>query len=199
MSNRFKAENAILLLIDYQLGTLQLCKTTPSDLALRNALELVQVAQVLGIPMVMTSSEETQMQGEIAPALQKAAPEAFASRIKRSGTVDAWQEPAFKAAIEATGRRQLIMGAITTDICLVFPALSAVQDGYEVQAVIDASGSPLQVSEDMARHRMREAGVVLTATNTLIAELAQNWATPQGTALTKIMFTGVLPINPLSA
>ena len=90
------------------------------------------------------------------------------------------------------------MGAITTDICLIFPALSAVQDGYEVQAVIDASGSPQQVSEDMARHRMREAGVVLTATNTLIAELAQNWATPQGTALTKIMFTGVLPINPIS-
>ena len=50
----------------------------------------------------------------------------------------------------------------------------------------------------MARHRMREAGVVLTATNTLIAELAQNWATPQGAALTKIMFTGVLPINPIA-
>ena len=195
MPNLFKAETAALLLIDYQVGTLGWCKTTPAELAVRNALELVQAAQILGIPILMTSSEEDNMQGAISPDLQKAAPDAFKNRIKRTGTVDAWQEPAFKAAVEATGRRQLIMGAITTDICLVFPAISAVRDGYEVQAVIDASGSPLQVSEDMARRRMENAGVVLTATDTLLAELAQNWSTPQGIQLIQLIPTGFLPIS----
>ena len=64
------------------------------------------------------------------------------------------------------------MAGVTTDVCLVFPAIDAVTEGYNVQAVMDASGSPFELSEDMARRRMQDAGVVLTATNTIIAELA---------------------------
>src|SRR5205823_5691226 len=76
-----------------------------------------------------------------------------------------------------TGGRHPTMGGITTDICLVFPAISAAQEGFEVQAVIDASGSPFGISEDMARRRMERAGVGLTATNTIVAELVHDWAT----------------------
>ena len=79
------------------------------------------------------------------------------------------------------------MGGITTDICLVFPSISAVQDGFEVQAVMDASGSPFEISEDLSRRRMERAGVVLTATNPMIAELVQNWASPQGSELVKLL------------
>jgi len=61
------------------------------------------------------------------------------------------------------------MAGVTTDVCLVFPAINAVAEGYRVQAVLDASGSPYELSEEMSRRRMEEAGVVLTATNTLIA------------------------------
>ncbi len=64
------------------------------------------------------------------------------------------------------------MAGVTTDVCLVFPAIDAVTEGYSVQAVMDASGSPFELSEDMSRRRMQDAGVVLTATNTMIAELA---------------------------
>jgi nicotinamidase-related amidase len=84
----------------------------------------------------------------------------------------------FKTAVDATGRHQLIMGAITTDICLVFPAISAVEDGYEVQAVLDACGSPFEIGEEVARRRMERAGVWLTSTNTMIAELVRDWSTP---------------------
>lgn len=86
-----------------------------------------------------------------------------------------------------------LMAGVTTDVCLVFPAIDAVGEGYAVQAVMDASGSPLELSEDMSRRRMQDAGVVLTATNTVIAELAQNWSTPEGQQLIQLLFTEVLP------
>ena len=85
------------------------------------------------------------------------------------------------------------MAGVTTDVCLVFPAISACLEGYKVQAVLDASGSPFDLSEDMARRRMERAGVELTATNTLIAELAQDWSRPEGGQLMQILAQEVLP------
>lgn len=85
------------------------------------------------------------------------------------------------------------MAGVTTDVCLVFPAISMAGEGYEVQAVIDASGSPFDISEDLARRRMENAGVVLTATNTLIAELARDWSTPHGSELVQLLFREVVP------
>lgn len=133
------------------------------------------------------------MQGPLLPELEEILPEAFAGRIKREGIVNAWTDPAFKAAVEATGRKNLIMAGVTTDVCLVFPAIDAVGECYAVQAVMDASGSPFELSEDMSRRRMQDAGVVLTATNTVIAELAQNWSTPEGQQLIQLLFAEVLP------
>lgn len=85
------------------------------------------------------------------------------------------------------------MAGVTTDVCLVFPAIDAVAEGRAVQAVMDASGSPHELSEDMSRRRMQDAGVILTATNTMIAELAQNRGTPNGQKLVQLLFTEVLP------
>jgi hypothetical protein len=83
--------------------------------------------------------------------------------------------------------RQLITAAVTTDICLVFPAISAVEAGFEVQAVLDASGSSLEIGEEMSRRRMERAGVWLTSTNTMVAELVQNWATAEGMKLVPLI------------
>lgn len=123
-------------------------------------------------------------------------PDAYKARIPRAGVVDAWGDPNFKKAVQATGRRQLIMGAVTTDICLVFPAISAVEDGYEVQAVLDASGSPFEIGEDVARRRMERAGVWLTSTNTMIAELVRDWSTPEGTQLIPLLLASA-PMQPV--
>ena len=86
-----------------------------------------------------------------------------------------------------TGRKQLIIAAVTTDICLVFPTIGAVEAGYEVQAVLDASGSSFAIGEETSRRRMERAGVWLTSTNTMVAELVGNWATPQGMALVPLL------------
>ncbi len=85
------------------------------------------------------------------------------------------------------------MAGVTTDVCLVFPTISATREGYRVQAVMDASGSPFELSEEMSRRRMRDEGVVLTATNTFIAELARDWSLPAGSQLIQPLFTDVLP------
>ena len=189
----FTAEDSALLLIDHQLGTMQLIKTLDVEQVKRNAIALAKAAVILGLPVILTSSQEDHLQGPLMPELAAILPEAFGRRIQRAGIVNAWNDPNFKAAVVATGRNNLIMGGVTTDVCLVYPSISAVEEGYRVQAVLDISGSPFELSEFTSRSRMMENGVVLTATNTVIAELAQDWSTPHGEELIRLLFTDVLP------
>ena len=187
MRGQFTPENSALVLIDYQVGTLQLIRNVSSDVSLRNAVMLTKAAERLGMPIVFTTSQEDHIQGPLAPALQHASPGAYKARVKRVGIVNAWADPKFSGAVEATGRKNLVMGGVTTDICLIYPSISAVQLGYSVQAVIDASGSSYEIQEEMSRRRMEQAGVLLTSTNTAIAELVQDWSTPAGTELVKLL------------
>ncbi|GGO95528.1 isochorismatase family protein [Stakelama pacifica] len=192
MTYHFKPADAALLLVDYQVGTLQLANTTPAYEALRNAVVLAKAANVLGIPVVLTASQEDRVQGPTHDWFSRVVPEAYESRVLRSGVIDAWQDPAFRAAVEKTGRKQLIIGAITTDICLVLPAISAHEAGYEVQAVMDASSSPYRINEDISRHRIERAGVEMTVTNTIVAELTQDWSTPEGQEIAQFLPTPYL-------
>jgi nicotinamidase-related amidase len=193
MPTSFTPENSALILIDHQVGIMGLVKNLPLEVVKRNTLALAKTANILNLPVVITSSQENKMQGPLIQELEQILPAAFKARIKRAGIVNAWNDPNFKRAVEATQRRNLIMAGITTDICLVFPAISALQEGYQVQAVLDASGSPFELSEEMARRRMEREGVVLTATNTLMAELAQDWSRPGGDQLLAVLFQEVLP------
>lgn len=193
MKGIFTAKDAALLLIDHQVGTMQLIKNIPLELVKRNTIALAKTAKILELPVVLTSSQEENVQGRLIPELEEILPEAFAARIKRAGIVNAWNDQDFKAAVKATGRKNLIMAGVTTDVCLVYPSINAVQEGYAVQAVMDASGSPYEISEEMSRRRMEREGVVLTATNTLMAELAQDWSKPEGLQLLQILFQEVLP------
>lgn len=196
MSPHFRPETSALVLIDHQVGTMQLIKNISADVSLRNAVALAKAAKAFGMPIVLTTSQEDHVQGLMAGPLQRVAPEAYAARVKRIGVVNAWADPNFREAIENTGRRQLIMAAVTTDICLVFPAISAVEEGYEVQAVLDASGSPFEIGEEVARRRMERAGVWLTSTNTMITELIGDWSTPAGHELMPVLFASA-PIYPV--
>jgi len=191
MSGQFTPDNCALVLIDHQVGTLQFVHTMSPETSLQNAIMLAKAAKAYGMPVVLTTSQEDHPQGPTAPALQEALPEAYKNRVKRTGIVNAWADPNFSAAVRATGRKKLIMAAVTTDICLIFPAISAVQEGFKVLAVLDASGSSFDVQEDLARRRMATAGVMLTTTNTAIAELVQDWSTPQGSQLIQLLMASV--------
>ena len=193
MNSTFKTTDTALLLIDHQVGTMKLIKNIPLEVVKRNTLALAKMAKLLGIPVVLTSSQEDMFQGPLLSELADILPEAHAARVKRVGIVDAWEDTNFKAAVEATGQRNLAMAGVTTDVCLVFPAISARREGYQVQAILDASGSPYDLSEEMARRRMENEGVVLTATVTLMAELARDWSDREGDQLKQLLFGEVLP------
>jgi nicotinamidase-related amidase len=190
---RFTKDNTALLLIDHQVGTMQLIKNIDRELAAKQVIALAKMARILDLPTIITSSQEDRAQGPILPAIADILPEAHAARIKRPGVVNAWAYPAFRDAVLATGKTNLIMAGVTTDVCLIFPAIDAAKEGFGVQAVLDASGSPSDLSEEFSRQRMRDAGVVLTATNTLIAEIAQDWSTPEGEQLIGLLFSDVFP------
>ena len=191
--DQFTAENSALLLIDHQVGTMQLIKNIDSGFAGKQAIALAKLAKILNLPTVITSSQEDRAQGPIMPEIAEILPAAHAARIKRPGVVNAWAYPEFRDAVLATGRKHLIMAGVTTDVCLIFPAIDAALEGFSVQAVMDASGSPSDLSEEFSRQRMHDAGVVLTATNTLMAEIAQDWSTPDGQQLIGLLFSDVFP------
>lgn len=190
---RFTAENTALLLIDHQVGTMQLIKNIDTALAAKQSIALAKMAKILNLPTVITSSQEENAQGPILPEIAEILPEAYAARVKRPGVVNAWAYPEFREAVLATGRKNLIMAGVTTDVCLIFPSIDAALEGFAVQAVMDASGSPSDLSEELSRQRMHDAGVVLTTTNTLMAEIAEDWSTPNGQQLIGLLFSDVFP------
>ena len=191
-SERFNGANAAMLLIDHQIGTMSWVRSAPLDEIKRNTLVLAKAARALNMPVILTSSMEEHVQGPLMLELQVILPEAFAARIKRVGVVDAMDDENFASAVRATGRKNLLMAGITTDVCVVFPAITAVQQGYSVQVVVDACGSPSKIADDVALRRMEKAGVTLTSTNQAIAELARKWTTPEGGKLIEILFKDIL-------
>ncbi|MBR1209936.1 isochorismatase family protein [Bradyrhizobium sp. JYMT SZCCT0180] len=188
---RFNADNAALLLIDHQVGTMSWVKSIPFEEVKRNALMLAQAARILKLPVVLTSSMEEHAQGPLLSELESILPAAFSARIKRVGIVNAMDDENFAAAVRATGRRKLIIAGVTNDVCTVYPALSLVRDGFEVQVVADAGGSPTMMGDDIALRRMERGGVTLTTTGQLIAELAGNWTTPEGGQLVQMVMSAL--------
>lgn len=192
MKNLFTPANSAMLMIDHQVGTIKLAVSTPHDTIVRNARALARTAVVTGMPLIMTSSQEDRFQGPLLNDLCEIAPEAHAARVKRPGVVDCWMYEPFHAAVLATGRTKLVMSGLTNDVCIVFPAISAVEAGFEVQVVADAGGSPSAAADEAALRRMAANGVVITSTNQLMAELATDWASAGGSEVMRVMYEEVL-------
>ena len=178
----FNTNDTAVVLIDHQVGTNTWAATTPLALLQRNVIILAKFAKGVGMPVVLTSSQETNVnvQGPLMPELKDVLPEAFAARIRRQGVVNAWDDESFANACRSTGKRNFVMAGVTTDICMVSPAISAVEEGFNVKVVCDACGSGNQIAEEMAWRRMERAGVHLTSTGAMVAELVKNWASPAG-------------------
>ncbi|MCG7587043.1 isochorismatase family protein [Photobacterium sp. OFAV2-7] len=188
----FSPENAAMLLIDHQVGTMGWVKSADLAEVKKNTLALARAAKETGMPLILTSSMEEHAQGPLFEELQQAVPEAFENRIQRAGVVDAMKDPAFSDAVKSTGRKNLIIAGITTDVCVVYPAITAIAEGYQVQVVVDGSGSPSTLADETALRRMESHGVTLTSTNQLIVELAQDWSSEHGMKLMQVLFEEVL-------
>ncbi len=188
MKNLFTTDTAAMLLIDHQIGTIRLAISTVHDEIVRNTRALARTAVETGMPLVLTSSQEEMFQGPLLPDLLSIAPDAHAARVRRPGVVDCWQYQPFRDAVLATGRRRLIMAGLTNDVCIVYPAISAIEDGFAVQVVVDAGGSPTKDADNAAIERMRAAGATITSTNQVMAELATDWASVTGSTIQRVMY-----------
>ena len=188
----FSPVDAAMLLIDHQVGTIKLAVSTPYGEIVRNTRALARTTVETGMPLVLTTSQEERFQGPLLHDIAAIAPEAHQARVKRPGVVDCWRYEPFRQAVEATGRRRLVMAGLTNDVCIVFPAMSAVCNGYEVQVVVDAGGSPTKAADNAAVERMRAAGVTITSTNQLMAELATDWSGESGGRIQGIMYQEIL-------
>jgi len=191
IKERFTGENSAMLLIDHQVGTMGWVRSTTFEEMKKNALVLAKAAKVLNMPAVLTSSMEEYAQGPLLEELKDILPKAFEARVKRFGVVNAMDDENFANAVKNTGRKKLIIAGVTNDVCVVYPAITALSQGYDVQVVADAGGSPTTIADETALRRMEQAGVTLTSTNQLIAELAGSWTTPEGGQLVQIMMEDV--------
>jgi nicotinamidase-related amidase len=183
----FTPENAAMLLVDHQVGTLGWTRSHDIEEVKKNTLQLAKIATAVDMPLVLTSSMEENIQGPLLPELEEIAPKAFAARIKRGGIVNAMHDDNFRDAVLATNRKKIFIAGVTTEVCIVFPVLQLLDDGYDVQVVTDASPSFTKIGDDAALRRMEQAGAVITSTAQVVGELAIDWTTPRGQALAQLL------------
>lgn len=188
--NVFTPENAAMLLIDHQLGTISWTHSHDVGEIKKNALQLAKIATAIEMPLVLTSSMEWNVQGPLLSELEEIAPKAFADRIKRSGIVNAMHDENFSNAVIATNRKKVIVAGITTEVCVVFPVLQLLDEEYEVQVVTDASSSFTKIGDDASLRRMEQAGAVITSTAQIISELAVDWTSERGQTLGNLLGLG---------
>ena len=185
--NAFTPDNAAMLLIDHQLGTMGWTHSHDINLVKANALKLARIAKAVKMPVVLTASMEDQVQGPLLPELAQILPEAFAQRIKRPGIINAMHHEAFNKAVKAIGRKKLFVAGITTEVCVLFPVLQMLEEGYEVQVSADANASWSKYGDDLALRRMDKAGAAITTVDQIISELAIDWTSPNGQKLRAIL------------
>jgi len=183
---RFTPENTAVLLIDHQVGTMGWARSTPFEDMKEKALALAKAAKALDMPLILTRSLEDHAQGPLLAEFAEIAPKEYENRIQRQGVVNALDDPQFAAAVRAAGKRNLVIAGVTNDVCTIFPTLTALDEGYNVQVVADAGGSMSKDADEIAVRRMERAGADITTINSVLAELAQNWATPAGQAIVPI-------------
>ena len=171
--NRLDKNDAVVLLIDNQAGLISLVQDfTPSDFK-NNVLALANSAKFFGLPTILTTSFEQGPNGPLVPELIELFPEA--PYIARPGQINAWDNEDFVAAIKATGRKQLIIAGVVTDVCVAFPALAAIAEGFDVFVVTDASGTFDKTVQQAAWARMSAAGVQLMNWFSVACELHRDW------------------------
>lgn len=170
---RLERNQAALLLVDHQAGLLSLVRDIEPDRFKNNVLALADLGRYFQLPTVLTTSFEEGPNGPLVPELRQIFPEA--PFIARPGQINAWDNEAFVQAVKATGRRQLIIAGVVTEVCVAFPALAAVEEGHDVFVVTDASGTFNALTRDSAWQRMAAAGVQLMTWFAVACELHRDW------------------------
>ena len=170
---RLDKDNAAVLLVDHQTGLLSLVRDIDPDKFKNNVLALAAAAKYFNLPTILTTSFEQGPNGPLVPELKELFPDA--PYIARPGQINAWDNEDFVKAVKATGKKQLIIAGVVTEVCVAFPALSALEEEFDVFIVTDASGTFNHLTRDAAWNRMSQAGAQLMTWFGLACELHRDW------------------------
>ncbi|OYW26054.1 MAG: hydrolase [Methyloversatilis sp. 12-65-5] len=166
-------DDAVMLLVDHQAGLLSLVRDIDPDKFRNNVLATADLAKYFQLPTILTTSFEQGPNGPLMPELKSLFPDA--PYIARPGQINAWDNEDFVKAIKATGRKQLIIAGVVTEVCVAFPALSAIEEGFDVFVVTDASGTFNDIARHSAWDRMSQAGAQLINWFGVACELHRDW------------------------
>jgi len=173
----WKHEDAALILIDYQKEMFEGVRSeTPAELIDLNVRLLIKAAKAFNMPVIL-STVGVEM-GVNHPTRQSILDELPGIHVIDRSSMNAWEDEPFREAVRQTGRRQLIFGALYTEICLAFPVVEALKDGYEVTFVVDAVGGLSQLAHRTAIERLAHAGAVPNTSLALVTELFRDWKSP---------------------
>lgn len=176
-SAMIKPDDALLLLIDHQAGLFQIVKDLETKELRSNVVLLAKIARLLKIPVITTASVPDGPNGPLIPEIGEILPDAI--YVPRKGQINAWDNVEFVKAVKQFKQKTLLMAGTLSNVCLAFPAICAVKDGYKVYALMDASGCWSKFSKEIVLARLAQAGVIPTDVVALMAELQQTWARPE--------------------
>lgn len=176
--------DTVILLLDHQAGLFQTVKDISVAALRSNVTMLAKLATVMKIPVVTTASEPSGTNGPLMPEIHQLAPHAV--YVARKGEVNAWDNDDFVRTVRATGRKTLIMAGVWTSVCVMFPALDAKLAGYNVYAVMDASGDVSEMANRTTLARFVQGGVVPVTTNVVLSETHRTWNRPEAAEIGKL-------------
>jgi nicotinamidase-related amidase len=165
--------NCTLALIDHEPQMFFGVQSTDRQTIINNVVGLAKAAKIFKVPTILTTVAAKSFSGPLIPQIQAVFPDQ--KPIDRT-TMNSWEDKNFVAAIQKTNRKKIIMAALWTEVCLAFPAISAIESGYEVYAVVDASGASTLEAHETAIKRMTQAGVIPVTWLQVVCELQRDWA-----------------------
>jgi nicotinamidase-related amidase len=169
----FKYEDTALVLIDYQKEMFENIRSeTPAELVDLNVRLVIQAAKAFDMPIILSTV------GVNSPTAPSILAELPGIEVIDRSSMNAWDDKAFRAAVEKTGKKRLIFGALYTEICLAFPVIDALKDGYDATFVIDAVGGLSQLAHRTAVERLTAAGAAPNTALALVSELFRDWKSP---------------------
>jgi nicotinamidase-related amidase len=166
-------QNSTLVVIDYQPSQIQTVKSMDRDEMIANVVSVARLSQTFELPVVLSTINVANGQGPTVPELREVL--AGSAEIDRTN-INSWEDEAFREAVERTGRKKLIMVALWTEVCLAFPALDALREGFEVYPVTDAVGGTSLEAHRAGLERVVQAGAQPITWVSLACELQRDWA-----------------------
>lgn len=185
------ADDAVMLLIDHQSGLFQLVRDIELPVLRSHVVALAKLSHLAKIPTFTTASVPDGPNGPLIPEIHECNPDAV--YIPRTGQINAWDNPAWVKAIEETGRKTLLIAGTLTSVCMAFPTLSALVEGYKVFTIVDASGNWSKMATDLTLARVVQAGAVPIDMFALLGEIMGTWNRPDAMDFARIMVDHIVP------